>query len=188
MQSVELTSGTVEYYESGRTGPTLVFLTGVLVGVTVWRHVIADLRADHRCIAVEMPLGAHRRPMKPDADLSSRGLAALVADFLTALDLAEVTLVGCDWGGAQLVAAYGLDARVARLARCRSVVVTTAESHRLPPENLISPDYIRRLAWSPPDEISAQTVSDTLRGFGARNWQVGLLAVQLAEALPDPVG
>jgi len=115
MQSVELASGTVEYYESGRTGPTLVFLTGVLVGVTVWRHVIADLRADHRCIAVEMPLGAHRRPMRPDADLSSRGLAALVADLLTALDLAEVTLVGCDWGGAQLVAAYGLDARVARL-------------------------------------------------------------------------
>jgi ribonuclease D len=31
-------------------------------------------------------------------------------------------------------------------------------------------------------------VSDTLRGFGARNWQVGLLAVQLAEVLPDPVG
>jgi ribonuclease D len=76
----------------------------------------------------------------------------------------------------------------ARLARCRAVVVGTAESHRLPPENLISPDYIRRLAWSPPDEISAQTVSDTLRGFGARNWQVSLLAVQLAEVLPDPAG
>jgi ribonuclease D len=75
----------------------------------------------------------------------------------------------------------------ARLARCRTVVVGTAESHRLPPENLISPDYIRRLAWSPPDEVSAQTISDTLRGFGARNWQIELLAVQLAEVLPDPV-
>jgi len=115
MQSVELAAGPVEYYESGHTGPTLVFLTGVFVGVTVWRHVIADLHADHRCIAVEMPLGAHRRPMTPDADLSSRGLAALVADFLAALDLDDVTLIGCDWGGAQLVAAHGLDARVARL-------------------------------------------------------------------------
>jgi pimeloyl-ACP methyl ester carboxylesterase len=115
MHSVDLASGPVEYHESGRTGPVLVFLTGVFVGVTVWRHVIADLRADHRCIAVEMPLGAHRRPMHPDADLSSRGLARLVADFLTALDLTDVTLIGCDWGGAQLVAAHGLDARVARL-------------------------------------------------------------------------
>jgi pimeloyl-ACP methyl ester carboxylesterase len=115
MHSVELAAGTVEYHESGRTGPTLVFLTGVFVGVTVWRHVIADLRADHRCLAVEMPLGAHRRPMRPDADLSSRGLAELVASFLTALDLRDVTLIGCDWGGAQLVAAHGLDSRVARL-------------------------------------------------------------------------
>jgi ribonuclease D len=76
----------------------------------------------------------------------------------------------------------------ARLARCRAVVVAAAESHQLPPENLISPDYVRRLAWSPPDEASAQTVADTLRGFGAREWQVGLLAVQLAEVLPDPAG
>ncbi|WP_436527167.1 HRDC domain-containing protein [Actinoplanes sp. HUAS TT8] len=75
----------------------------------------------------------------------------------------------------------------ARLARCRAVVVGTAETHRLPPENLISPDYIRRLAWSPPDDVSAQTVSDTLRGFGARNWQVSLIANQLAAVLPSPL-
>jgi ribonuclease D len=74
----------------------------------------------------------------------------------------------------------------ARLARCRQVVIATAEVHTLPPENLISPDFIRRLAWAPPDEATAQTVGDTLRGFGARAWQVGLLADQLAAALPDP--
>ena len=74
----------------------------------------------------------------------------------------------------------------ARLARCRQVVITTAEAHTLPPENLISPDYIRRLAWAPPDEVTAQTVGDTLRGFGARAWQVGLIAEDIAAALPDP--
>jgi ribonuclease D len=74
----------------------------------------------------------------------------------------------------------------ARLARCRQVVVGTAEQHNLPPENLISPDFVRRLAWSPPDEMTARTVGDTLLGFGARNWQVALLADQLAEALPEP--
>ena len=43
----------------------------------------------------------------------------------------------------------------ARLARCRQVVIGTAEAHTLPPENLISPDFVRRLAWSPPDEVDA---------------------------------
>ena len=74
----------------------------------------------------------------------------------------------------------------ARLARCRQVVIGTAEAHTLPPENLISPDFIRRLAWAPPDEISTQTVGDTLRGFGARAWQVALIADGLAAMLPDP--
>jgi ribonuclease D len=74
----------------------------------------------------------------------------------------------------------------ARLARCRQIVVGTAEKHNLPPENLISPDFVRRLAWSPPDEITDRTVGDTLLGFGASNWQVGLLATQLSEVLPDP--
>jgi ribonuclease D len=74
----------------------------------------------------------------------------------------------------------------ARLTRCRAVVVATAEAGNLPPENLISPDFVRRLAWSPPDEVTPQTVGDTLRGFGARNWQINLLADQLANSLPEP--
>ncbi|MCY1140221.1 ribonuclease D [Actinoplanes sp. Pm04-4] len=74
----------------------------------------------------------------------------------------------------------------ARLTRCRAVVVATAEANNLPPENLISPDFVRRLAWSPPDEVTPQTVGDTLRGFGARNWQINLLADQLADSLPEP--
>ncbi|AEV85502.1 alpha/beta hydrolase [Actinoplanes sp. SE50] len=115
MRTVPLRSGTVEYDDSGGAGPVLVFLTGILVGATLWRHVVADLRADHRCVVLEVPLGAHRLPMNPDADLSSRGLAGLVAEFLDALDLRGVTLIGCDWGGAQLVAGYGLSSRLARL-------------------------------------------------------------------------
>jgi len=75
----------------------------------------------------------------------------------------------------------------ARLARCRQAVIKIASAHNLPPENLISPDFVRRLAWAPPDEVTSQTVGDTMRGFGARNWQVALIADDLAEALPDPV-
>ncbi|GAA1605698.1 ribonuclease D [Actinoplanes couchii] len=73
----------------------------------------------------------------------------------------------------------------ARLARCRQIVVGTAEQHNLPPENLISPDFIRRLAWSPPNEVTPRTVGDLLLGFGARNWQVVLLADDLAKVLPE---
>jgi len=41
--------------------------------------------------------------MRAGADLSGRGQARLVAELLDRLDLRDVTLVGCDWGGAQLI-------------------------------------------------------------------------------------
>jgi ribonuclease D len=74
----------------------------------------------------------------------------------------------------------------ARLARCREVVTRTAGEHNLPPENLISPDSVRRLAWTPPEDITPETVALTLRGYGARAWQVGLIADDLAVALEEP--
>lgn len=74
-----------------------------------------------------------------------------------------------------------------RLTRCREVVVRVAGEHRLPPENLITPDSVRRLAWQPPDEITVNTVTEVLRGYGARQWQLSLLLPALAEALlPAP--
>ncbi|WP_320064677.1 ribonuclease D [Micromonospora sp. RTGN7] len=73
-----------------------------------------------------------------------------------------------------------------RLARCREAVVRIAGAHTLPPENLIAPDSIRRLAWTPPEEITGDTVAETLRGFGAREWQIGLLTSDLTRALTPP--
>jgi pimeloyl-ACP methyl ester carboxylesterase len=46
------------------------------------------------------PLGAHALAMKPQADLSVPGMARLIADFIEALDLKDVILVGNDTGGA----------------------------------------------------------------------------------------
>lgn len=71
----------------------------------------------------------------------------------------------------------------ARLARCREVVTKTAEQHHLPPENLVTPDFIRRLAWEPPADPDAATVTAVLSGLGARPWQCELLAEELAQAL-----
>jgi ribonuclease D len=70
-----------------------------------------------------------------------------------------------------------------RLARCREVVTKTAERYTLPPENLITPEFIRRLAWEPPSTLDASTVTDVLLGYGARPWQCVLLAEDLAQAL-----
>ena len=77
-------------------------------------------------------------------------------------------------------------AAAARLTRCREVVTRLAAEHNLPPENLVAPDAVRRLAWSPPEEIDAGTVADALRATGVRAWQSALLAAELAEALPEP--
>jgi ribonuclease D len=71
----------------------------------------------------------------------------------------------------------------ARLSRCRAVVTALADDHGLPPENLVTPEHVRRLAWQPPAEVSAVTVAEALRGSGARRWQVDLLAVDLAGAI-----
>jgi ribonuclease D len=73
----------------------------------------------------------------------------------------------------------------ARLARCREAVTRIAGEHTLPPENLISPDSVRRLAWTPPEPADADIVADALRGTGAREWQIGLISAALAEALAE---
>ncbi len=66
------------------------------------------------------------------------------------------------------------------------MVVGTAGAHRLPAENLISPDSVRRLAWQPPEEITDETVAETLRTLGAREWQLALLLPALTRALRTP--
>nr|WP_217493920.1 alpha/beta hydrolase [Humibacillus sp. DSM 29435] len=53
--------------------------------------------------------------MAPDADLTMRGQVHLLADFMDALDLHDVTLVISDWGGPLFLTAEGRDERVSRL-------------------------------------------------------------------------
>ncbi|MDP5317249.1 alpha/beta fold hydrolase [Streptomyces poriferorum] len=122
MAELELSAGVVEYEDTGGNGPVVVLLHGVAMDGSLWRHVVADLRDGHRCIVPTLPLGGHRRPMRPDADLSVLGVARLVAEFLEALDLTDVTLVMNDWGGAQALVADGRDQRIGKL------VITSCEA------------------------------------------------------------
>ena len=70
-----------------------------------------------------------------------------------------------------------------RLTAARAVVAAIADEHRMPAENLLSPDTVRRLAWTPPEPLDVDTVAHFLAGHGARRWQVELTAGALARAL-----
>jgi pimeloyl-ACP methyl ester carboxylesterase len=120
VQQIQLSAGVVEYEDSGGTGPVVVLIGG-LMDASLWRHVVAELSPDFRCIVPVPPLGSHRHPMNPDADLSLRGIARVEAEFLEALDLRDVTLVGND-SGAFLLAAGEHPERIARL------VITSCEA------------------------------------------------------------
>ncbi|HEY4017506.1 MAG TPA: alpha/beta hydrolase [Pseudonocardiaceae bacterium] len=98
--TVRLPGGEISYRERG-SGPPIVFVHGLLVNANLWRKVVpAVADAGFRCIAPDWPLGAHRVPMPAGADLSPPGVAKLIAEFLDALDLDDVTVVANDTGGA----------------------------------------------------------------------------------------
>lgn len=118
MGEIELSAGRIEYDDSGGDGPVIVLVGGLIMDGSLWRNVVAELRADHRCIVPTLPLGAHRHAMAADADLSMRGIAMLLGELLERLELEDVTLAMNDWGGAQLLVGSPYDRRLARLALC----------------------------------------------------------------------
>ena len=73
-----------------------------------------------------------------------------------------------------------------RLARCRELITGLAATHNVPPENLIAPDSVRRVAWTPPDPPTEANVAEALMALGARSWQIDLVAPGLTAALAEP--
>jgi pimeloyl-ACP methyl ester carboxylesterase len=106
--TVELRAGPIHYETAGpENGRPVLCVHGYLMGGSLWAPLGGLLAARGlRCVMPTWPLGAHPEPMRRDAELTLESVAALVADFLAALDLDDVTLVGVDTGGAisQLVA------------------------------------------------------------------------------------
>jgi pimeloyl-ACP methyl ester carboxylesterase len=115
MREVRLPQGPIRYRDTG-AGDPIVLVHGLLANGELWREVIPRLAKDFRVIAPDWPLGSQQLPLDASADVSPPGLARLVSDFLEALDLEGVTLVGNDTGGAicQLVAVHH-PGRVGRL-------------------------------------------------------------------------
>jgi pimeloyl-ACP methyl ester carboxylesterase len=98
-KEIRLPAGTIRYREAG-SGPPLVFVHGYLVDGRLWDGVVDRLADRFRCLAPDWPIGAQQVAMNPDADLSPPGVAAIIASFLDALELDDVTIVGNDSGGA----------------------------------------------------------------------------------------
>lgn len=75
----------------------------------------------------------------------------------------------------------------ARLKAARSVVDARAAELAMPVENLLTPDTLRRVAWSPPEPVSAASIGEALLALGARPWQVDQTAQLIADAFVDSV-
>jgi len=126
--SVETKSGRISYTEQG-TGPVALFVHGVLLNGHLWRHQLEDLCDIRRCIAVDL-LAHGDTEITPDQDVSVTANARMLKEFLDALNIDQVDLVGNDSGGgiAQIFAALNTE-------RIRSLTLTDGDAHdNWPPE------------------------------------------------------
>jgi len=126
--SVETPSGRISYLEQGR-GPVALFVHGVLLNGYLWRHQLADLSDIRRCIAVDL-LAHGDTEISPTQDVSAAANAEMLNEFLDALHIHQVDLVGNDSGSGivQIFAASHPD-------RVRSLTLSDGDAHdNWPPE------------------------------------------------------
>jgi pimeloyl-ACP methyl ester carboxylesterase len=184
-REIELPAGTVRYREAGE-GKPIVFVHGYLVDGRLWDGVVDALSDRCRCLAPDWPIGAQQVAMRPDADLSPYGVAAIIASFLEALDLHDVTIVGNDSGGAMsqvLVTRH--PERIGRL------VLTNCDTHdNFPPGIFKAMPPIARLPGgmtllSAPFRIPALARA-AFKPFSKRPIPPDLVASWMRPALHDP--
>jgi len=72
-----------------------------------------------------------------------------------------------------------------RLVLAREGLARLSEEHQVPVENLLAPDSVRRLLWSPPGDGGAEAVGARLASYGARPWQVELTGPVLVAAIAE---
>ena len=183
-RSVQSASGRISYTEQG-TGPVALFVHGVLLNGYLWRHQLADLSDIRRCIAVDL-LAHGDTEIAPDQDVSVTANAKMLKEFLDALNIDQVDLVGNDSGGgiAQIFAALYPE-------RVRSLTLTDCDTHdNWPPEAfkpfltmaaagglrgtldaMLSDKSVYRSpqalgpAYEHPDQVSDDTIEKYLRPF-----------------------
>lgn len=127
-RNVQTASGRISYTEQG-TGPVALFVHGVLLNGHLWRHQLADLSDVRSCIAVDL-LAHGDTEIAPDQEVSVTANAEMLKEFIDALNIDRVDLVGNDSGGgiAQIFAALYPEL-------VRSLTLTDCDTHdNWPPE------------------------------------------------------
>ena len=166
VRTVAVEAGPIEVWEAG-AGRPIVFLHGALSNRATWAATCEGLARSFRCVAPTLPLGGHRTPMSPSADLSPAGIAGLIRALADALGLASFTLVGNDTGGAYaqaFAAAYPDRVEGLVLSGCDALdVFPPARFASLAPR-LRVPLYadLMALAFRSPAVLSSQSVMGVL--------------------------
>jgi len=169
MPTIDLPIGPIDYRVHGPAGagtPVAVFVHGFLVNGTLWDPVAEKLAADGvRCILPDWPLGAHRRPVNPDADLSPTAVAGAIAGLLDALDLNDVVLVGSDTGGGLCQLALRGDTH-----RVIGLVLTNCDAFEQFPPRFFVPLFTlarsRLAVWTLAQQTRLRAVRHSPLGFG----------------------
>jgi pimeloyl-ACP methyl ester carboxylesterase len=160
MSTIDINAGTIHYEATGpEDGRPVVFVHGYMMGGQLWREVSRRLGdSGLRCIAPMWPLGAHPQPLRPGADRTITGVAAMVSEVLAALDLEDVVLVGNDTGGVvtQLVAVHHPE-------RLGALVLTSCDAFEHFP-----PPILRPVILAAKTKATFRTVAQAMRVPAAR--------------------
>lgn len=121
-QSVSTPSGKISYTEAG-SGPVALFVHGVLLNSFLWRNQLSGLSDIRRCIAPDL-LAHGDTEIAPGQDVSVTSNATMLLEFLDALHIDQVDLIGNDSGGgiAQIFAALNP-------SRVRTLTLTNCDAH-----------------------------------------------------------
>jgi len=177
-RQIETPSGTISYVEQGR-GPVALFVHGVLLNGYLWRHQLAQLGDSRRCIAVDL-LAHGNTEISATQDVSVTANAHMLAQFLDAMEIDQVDLVGNDSGGGicQIFAAL-------YPKRLRSLALTNCDAHdNWPPEafkpfvamvaagglagalsSMLADKSVYRSALAPAYERPEDVVDDTIETY-----------------------
>jgi pimeloyl-ACP methyl ester carboxylesterase len=147
-KTVKTPSGTIAYAEQGG-GPVALFVHGVLLNKHLWRHQLDGLSDIRRCIAPDL-LAHGGTEAAPGTDLSVTANARMLREFLDALAIDRVDLVGNDSGGgiAQIFASLYPE-------RVRSLTLTDCDAHDNWPPQAFKPFLAMAAAGGLRDTLNA---------------------------------
>ena len=154
-KKIRTPSGVIAYAEQGQ-GPAALFVHGVLLNNHLWRHQLAHLSDIRRCIAPDL-LAHGGTEVTQAGDVSVTANARMLAEFLDALKIDQVDLVGNDSGGgiAQIFAAL-------YPGRVRSLTLTDCDTHDNWPPEAFKPFLAMAAAGGLRDTLGAMLADKTI--------------------------